>query len=81
MKITNHCFMRYLQRTGSFEKYSKKIMNIVENGEKIEPRRPEIKLLNHNFVGADYYRRGGLVAVVVGGCIVTVMTYEKNQWR
>jgi hypothetical protein len=56
-------------------------MNIVENGEKIEPRRPEIKLLNHNFIGADYYRRGGLVAVVVGGCIVTVMTYEKNQWR
>jgi len=77
LKITDHCIMRYIERSNIIERHKKKIKRIVECGIRIKPKYSTIKLINNGFKDAEYYMFGGLVAVVVKRAVVTVFSYNK----
>jgi hypothetical protein len=81
MKISDHCFTRYLERTGAIKRFRQKILQIIEHGEEIEPKHGALKLLNHKMQKATYYRYNHLVAGVVDDTVVTVMLYSKEKWK
>jgi hypothetical protein len=80
IQISDHCFARYLERTGAIKRFRPKILQIIELGKRVEPKYPVLKLLNHNMKKARYYRYNQWVAVVVENTVVTVMRYSKEKW-
>jgi hypothetical protein len=80
IQISDHCFARYLERTGAIKKFRPKIIQIVELGKKVKPKFGVVKLLNHKMKQATYYRYNQWVAVVVDDTVVTVMQYSKGKW-
>lgn len=82
MEITNHSIIRYLERTGNISGVKEKIERITKEGELVKPRNEASIIINNRFRICDYYRYGGLIAVVnKNGVILTVMRSRKGQYK
>lgn len=81
--VSNHAILRYKERRGiAFD--DEKIIAIVKksilNGNEIRPVFAALKLINNNFIPANYYQSNGLVFVVVDNMLITCYRYDKKNW-
>jgi len=82
LEITNHSIIRYLERTENLLSVKEKITKIIKEGELVKPRNEASIIINNGFKICDYYRHGGLIAVVTKeGSVLTVMRSRKGQYK
>jgi hypothetical protein len=80
--ITDHCYERFLERTGAKDKTERKILDIIEKGREVVSKNNVMKLIRNGFKDARYYHYNDLVAVVScdTSSVLTVMKYTKHKW-